>query len=146
MSVAASSGSGWSCLGCERVPIDSGLAAGELASTVELQWVSAENYAGDPGAAVAAALRIIPASLPTTERRARYWTDTARAYANRGRRDKCVFVLLAAAAPTATRAGAALRPNPKLFSRAAGVAGQPICCRLGRRRTRTCPTPVPGSR
>jgi transcriptional regulator with XRE-family HTH domain len=64
--------------------------------TVELHRVSAENYAGDPGAAVAAALRIVPASLPTTERRARYWTDTARAYANWGRRDDCVTALLAA--------------------------------------------------
>jgi hypothetical protein len=53
-------------------------------ATVDLHWVSAQNYAGDPGAAVAAALRIVPASLPTTERRARYWTDTARAYANWG--------------------------------------------------------------
>jgi hypothetical protein len=39
-------------------------------ATVELHRVSAENYAGDPSAAVAAALRIVPASLPTTERRA----------------------------------------------------------------------------
>jgi hypothetical protein len=53
-------------------------------ATVELHQVSAENYAGDPGAAVAAALRIASASLPTTERRARYWTDTALAYANWG--------------------------------------------------------------
>jgi len=65
-------------------------------ATVELHRVSAENYAGDPGAAVAAALRIVPASLPTTERRARYWTDTARAYANWGRREDCVSALLAA--------------------------------------------------
>jgi transcriptional regulator with XRE-family HTH domain len=56
-------------------------------ATVELHRVSAENYAGDPGAAVAAALRIAAASLPTTERRARYWTDTARAYVNWGRRE-----------------------------------------------------------
>jgi hypothetical protein len=65
-------------------------------ATVELHRVSAENYAGDPGAAVAAARRIVPASLPTTERRARYWTDTARAHANWGRRDDCVSSLLAA--------------------------------------------------
>jgi hypothetical protein len=65
-------------------------------ATVELHRVSAENYAGDPGAAVAAALRIVPASLPTTERRARYWTDTARAYANWGRREDCVSALLSA--------------------------------------------------
>jgi len=69
---------------------------GFTSATVELHRVSAENYAGDPGAAVAAALRIVPANLPTTERRARYWTDTARAYANWGRRDDCVAALLAA--------------------------------------------------
>jgi Helix-turn-helix domain len=80
-------------------------------ATVELHRVSAENYAGDPGAAVAAARRIVPASLPTTERRARYWTDTARAYANWGRRDDCVSALLAAerAAPEEIHARPAVR-------------------------------------
>ena len=80
-------------------------------ATVELHRVSAENYAGDPGAAVAAALRIVPASLPTTERRARYWTDTARAYANWGRREDCVSALLAAEreAPEETHARPAVR-------------------------------------
>jgi len=80
-------------------------------ATVELHRVSAENYAGDPGAAVAAALRIVPASLPTTERRARYWTDTARAYANWGRREECVSALLAAEreAPEETHARPAVR-------------------------------------
>jgi hypothetical protein len=69
---------------------------GFSSATVELHRVSAENYAGDPGAAVKAAVRIVPASLPTTECRARYWTDTARAYANWGRREDCVSALLAA--------------------------------------------------
>jgi hypothetical protein len=80
-------------------------------ATVELHRASAENYAGDPGAAVAAALRIVPASLPTTERRARYWTDAARAYANWGRRDDCVSALLAAEreAPEETHARPAVR-------------------------------------
>jgi transcriptional regulator with XRE-family HTH domain len=80
-------------------------------ATVALHRVSAENYAGDPGAAVAAALRIVPASLPTTERRARYWTDTARAYANWGRREDCVSALLAAEreAPEETHARPAVR-------------------------------------
>jgi transcriptional regulator with XRE-family HTH domain len=80
-------------------------------ATVELHRVSAENYAGDPGAAVAAALRIVPASLPTTERRARYWTDTARAYANWGKREECVSALLAAEreAPEETHARPAVR-------------------------------------
>jgi transcriptional regulator with XRE-family HTH domain len=80
-------------------------------ATVELHRVSAENYAGDPGAAVAAALRIVPASLPTTERRVRYWTDTARAYANWERREECVSALLAAEreAPEETHARPAVR-------------------------------------
>lgn len=65
-------------------------------ATVELHRISAENYAGDPGAAVAAAVRIGPGSLPTTERRARYWTDTARAYGTWGRRADCISALLAA--------------------------------------------------
>jgi hypothetical protein len=41
-------------------------------ATVELHRISAENCAGDPAGAVAAAARMVPASLPTTERRARY--------------------------------------------------------------------------
>jgi transcriptional regulator with XRE-family HTH domain len=65
-------------------------------ATVEVHRISAENYAGDPGAAVAAADRIVPASLPTTERRARYWTDNARAWAAWGKREECVSALLAA--------------------------------------------------
>jgi transcriptional regulator with XRE-family HTH domain len=84
---------------------------GFTAATVELHRVSAENYAGDPGAAVAAARRVNPAALPTKERRARYWTDTARAYANWGRRDDCVDALLAAEreAPEETHARPAVR-------------------------------------
>jgi hypothetical protein len=65
-------------------------------ATVELHRISAENYAGDPATAVAAARSINPAALPTTERRARYWTDTARAYRTRGHRDDCIEALLAA--------------------------------------------------
>ena len=48
-------------------------------ATVQLHRISAEYSAGEPGAAIAAARRLPPASLPTTERRARYWTDLARA-------------------------------------------------------------------
>lgn len=84
---------------------------GFTVSTVELHRISAENYAGDPGAAVAAARRITPASLPTTERRARYWTDTARAYDTWGRRDDCLRALLAAEreAPEETHTRPAIR-------------------------------------
>ena len=69
---------------------------GFTSATVGLHRISAENYAGDPAAAVAAAAQIPPASLPTTERRARYWTDTARAYSTWGRREDCIQALLAA--------------------------------------------------
>jgi len=97
------------CLGDRVLLRDHG--GGFTPATVELHRVSAENYAGDPGVAVAAALRIVPAGLPTTERRARYWTDTARAYANWGRRDDCVNALLAAEreAPEETHARPAVR-------------------------------------
>ena len=80
-------------------------------ATVGLHRISAENYAGDPRAAVAAALSISPSSLPTTERRARYWTDTARAYAALGRRAEGVEALLAAEreAPEELRARPAVR-------------------------------------
>jgi hypothetical protein len=40
--------------------------------------------------------RIPPASLPTTERRARYWTDVARARGQWGHRDDCIRALLTA--------------------------------------------------
>ena len=80
-------------------------------ATVGLHRISAENYAGDPGAAVAAAARVPPASLPTTERRARYWTDTARAYEMRGRREESIQALLAAEheAPQDTHARPTIR-------------------------------------
>jgi transcriptional regulator with XRE-family HTH domain len=65
-------------------------------ATVGLHRIAAENSAGDPGAAIAAATMIRPVSLPTTERRCRYWTDTARAYAQWGRREDCIQALLAA--------------------------------------------------
>jgi hypothetical protein len=52
-----------------------------------------------------------PASLPSTERRARYYTDVARAYAQWGRREECLRALLAAerAAPEETHARPAIR-------------------------------------
>jgi transcriptional regulator with XRE-family HTH domain len=65
-------------------------------ATVELHRISAEHYVGEPGAALAAARRISPASLPSIERRARYYTDVARASGQAGRRDDCLNALLAA--------------------------------------------------
>jgi hypothetical protein len=68
---------------------------GFTTATVALHQISAENFAGDPSTAVATAVRLVPASLPTTERRARYWTDTARAYAQWVHRDEAINALLA---------------------------------------------------
>lgn len=65
-------------------------------ASVELHRISAEYSIGEPGAAIAAARRIPTATLPTIERRSRYWTDVARAYALWGRRDDSLRALLAA--------------------------------------------------
>lgn len=69
---------------------------GLSAATVELHRISAEYSIGEPGAAIDAARRIPAPALPTTERRSRYWTDVARAYALWGRRDDCLHALLTA--------------------------------------------------
>ncbi|MCX5434064.1 hypothetical protein [Streptomyces sp. NBC_00062] len=57
-------------------------------TTVQLHRISA----GDPSTALAAA----PHSLPSVERRARYYTDIAAAFGRWGRRDECIRALLAA--------------------------------------------------
>ncbi|WP_244188877.1 helix-turn-helix domain-containing protein [Streptomyces yokosukanensis] len=80
-------------------------------TTVQLHLVSAENSAGDPTAALAAAKAVAPGSLPSTERRARYYTDVATAFARSGRRDECIRALLAAEhhAPEETHARPAVK-------------------------------------
>jgi transcriptional regulator with XRE-family HTH domain len=80
-------------------------------ATVQLHRISAEYAVGDIGAAITAARRIRPANLPTTERRARYYTDLARAHAVAGGRDQCLAALLAAErqAPQETHARPAVR-------------------------------------
>ncbi|AZM93920.1 helix-turn-helix transcriptional regulator [Streptomyces sp. W1SF4] len=65
-------------------------------ATVQLHLVSAETTAGDPSAAIAAADALAPQELPTTERRALYFTDRAKAFAQWGRRDECIRALLQA--------------------------------------------------
>ncbi|MFF0250202.1 NAD(P)-dependent oxidoreductase [Streptosporangium sandarakinum] len=64
--------------------------------TVQLHLISAENSAGDPAAALAAARAIAPQSLPSVERRSRYHTDIAAALGQLGRRDDCIRALLTA--------------------------------------------------
>lgn len=80
-------------------------------ATVQLHRISAEFSTGDPAAALAAARALPPQSLPSVERRARYYTDVAAALAQRGRRDECVRALLAAEhqAPQETHSRPAVR-------------------------------------
>ena len=80
-------------------------------TAVQLHLISAEYAAGDPSAAIAAARKLTPRSLPTLERRARYFTDIARAYGMWGRRDQCLQALLHAerAAPQETHSRPAVR-------------------------------------
>ncbi|WUI04256.1 hypothetical protein OHR68_21455 [Spirillospora sp. NBC_00431] len=84
---------------------------GFSATAVQLHLISAECAAGDPAAAIAAARKLTPRSLPTLERRARYFTDIARAYGMWGRRDQCLQALLHAerAAPQETHSRPAVR-------------------------------------
>ncbi|MFI9311467.1 helix-turn-helix domain-containing protein [Streptomyces triculaminicus] len=80
-------------------------------TTVQLHLISAENSAGDPSAALAAAKAVAPGSLPSTERRARYYTDIATAFGRWNRRDECIRALLAAEhhAPEETHARPAVK-------------------------------------
>lgn len=80
-------------------------------ATVQLHLISAETAAGDPSEAIAAADALAPQALPTTERRALYYTDRARAYAQWGRRDDCIRALLQAeySAPEEIHARPAVR-------------------------------------
>ena len=64
--------------------------------TVQLHRISAENYAGDPLAALAAARSIPLKALPSVERRSRALSDIATTYDRLGRRSDCIRTLLAA--------------------------------------------------
>ncbi|WP_371097126.1 hypothetical protein [Streptomyces sanglieri] len=61
--------------------------------------------------ALAAARAVAPHSLPSVERRARYYTDIAAAFGRWGRRDECIRALLAAEhhAPEETHARPAVK-------------------------------------
>jgi hypothetical protein len=64
--------------------------------TVQLHRVSAENYAGDPLAALTAARTIPLKELPSLERRSRGLADIALTFERLGRRTECLRALLAA--------------------------------------------------
>lgn len=80
-------------------------------ATVQLHRISAELSTGNPAAALVAAGALPPQSLPSVERRARYYSDVAAALAQRGRRDECLRAILAAEdqAPQETHSRPAVR-------------------------------------
>ncbi|MDH6579513.1 helix-turn-helix domain-containing protein [Kitasatospora sp. MAP5-34] len=92
---------------------DSAAAAGRASGLVDgiqgvaLHEVSVHYELGDAGRAIELAATIDPATLPTAERQARFFTDVARAFDQWGRPEQCFRALLAAeqAAPQEIRRG-----------------------------------------
>jgi transcriptional regulator with XRE-family HTH domain len=72
---------------------------------VTLYQVSIAQVLGDSGTAIEHAKTMRPATIPTAERRGRYWVDVARAYHQWGKPEHCYRALLAAeqAAPGEVR-------------------------------------------
>ncbi|MEV7284087.1 helix-turn-helix transcriptional regulator [Streptomyces sp. NPDC093252] len=89
--------------------------------TVQLHRISAENYAGDPPAALAAARSISLKQLPSVERCSRALSDIAVTYDRLGRRSDCIRTLLQAerCAPQETHA----RPATKALISTLLVSG-----------------------
>lgn len=65
-------------------------------TAVGLYQVSIARVLGDSGTAIEHARRIDPASIPVVERRARYYSDVARAFHQWGKPEQCYRALLAA--------------------------------------------------
>ncbi|WP_410638347.1 hypothetical protein [Amycolatopsis sp. lyj-346] len=65
-------------------------------TAVGLYQVSIARVLGDSGTAIEHARRIDPASIPVVERRARYFSDVARAFHQWGKPEQCYRALLAA--------------------------------------------------
>ena len=74
-------------------------------TNVALYQVSIAQVLGDSGTAISTAKTINPASIPTAERRGRYWIDVARAWHQWGKTEQCYRALRAAerAAPAEVR-------------------------------------------
>jgi transcriptional regulator with XRE-family HTH domain len=74
-------------------------------ANVALYQVSIAQVLGDNGTAIAHARSLNTASIPTAERRGRYWIDVARAWHQWGRHEQCYQALCAAerAAPAEVR-------------------------------------------
>jgi transcriptional regulator with XRE-family HTH domain len=74
-------------------------------TNVALYQVSIAQVLGDNGTAITHARTVNPATIPTPERRGRYWVDVARAWHQWGKHEECYKSLLAAeqAAPAEVR-------------------------------------------
>jgi transcriptional regulator with XRE-family HTH domain len=81
------------------------------AAGVNVYAIGVHYALGEAGAAVATAARVHPGQLPTAERRARYWCDTARAWHQFGdpRRTYRALVAAFAEAPAEVRDRASMR-------------------------------------
>lgn len=79
----------------KRVP-DGRQATSFNATAVGLYQISIARVLGDSGAAIEHARRIDPATIPVVERRARYFSDVARAFHQWGKPEQCYRALLAA--------------------------------------------------
>jgi transcriptional regulator with XRE-family HTH domain len=66
------------------------------AASVKVYQIGIYNALGDSAAALAHARLVVQAQLPTPERHARFWVDTARAWQQHGRPDQAYRALLAA--------------------------------------------------
>jgi hypothetical protein len=77
---------------------------------IESHLISGHNACGDPHQALHVARRLDPRSLPTIERRSRYYSDVATSWAMAGDGTKCLNALLAAErqAPEETHARPAI--------------------------------------
>lgn len=97
-----------------REAADSAAAVGRASGLVDgiqgvaLYELSVHYELGDAGRAIELAFTIDPAALPTAERRARFFTDVARAFDQWGKPEQCYRALLAAeeVAPQEIRRGA----------------------------------------
>ena len=79
-----------------RMPATAAGKTAFSAAGVQVYQIGIHTALGDSAAALAHARSVIPAQLPTPERRARYCIDTARAWQQHNRPDRAYQALLAA--------------------------------------------------
>ncbi|HET6708209.1 helix-turn-helix transcriptional regulator [Amycolatopsis sp.] len=104
-------------------------------TAVGLYQVSIARVLGDSGTAIEHARRIDPASIPVVERRARYFSDVARAFHQWGKPEQCYRALLAAehAAPDEVRYRPAIHRITESLVRHPNAAALPGLTAFARR-------------